>query len=64
MTGETPVEITGVLFLCGGWLFVGFAEIFFVVGAADDEVAGDVEGGIGGVEGGFDSGADWVIGEE
>lgn len=39
--------------LVGGGFFVGFALFLFVVGLADDEVAGDVEAGIGGVEGGF-----------
>lgn len=37
-----------------GGFFVGSALFLFVVGLADDVVAGDVEGGIGGVEGGFE----------
>lgn len=38
--------------------------MFFVVGLADEVVAGDVEGGVGGVESGFEGGAELVIGEE
>ena len=40
-----------------GGFFVGFALFLFVVGLADEVVAGDVEGGVGGVEGGFEGGA-------
>ena len=47
-----------------GGFFVGFAVFLFVVGLADDVVAGDVEGGIGGVESGFKGGAELVIGED
>ena len=47
-----------------GGFFVGFALFLFVVGLADDVVAGDVEGGVGGVEGGFEGGAELVIGED
>lgn len=41
-----------------------FAVFLFVVGAADDVVAGDVEAGIGGVECGFNGGDDVVVREE
>ena len=47
----------------GGFLG-GFALFLFVVGLADEVVAGDVEGGVGGVEGGFEGGAELVIGED
>lgn len=42
----------------------GFAVFLFVVGLADEVVAGDVEGGVGGVECGFEGGAELVIGED
>ena len=38
-----------------------FAVFLFVVGAADEVVAGDVEAGIGGVECGFNGGTDVVV---
>ena len=38
-----------------------FAVFLFVVGAADDVVAGDVEAGVGGVECGFNGGTDLVV---
>ena len=38
-----------------------FAVILFVVGAADEVVAVDVEAGIGGVECGFNGGTDLVV---
>ena len=45
-----------------GGFFVGFAVFLFVVGAADDVVAGDVEGGVGGVECGFEGAPNWLSG--
>lgn len=47
-----------------GGFFVGFAVFLFVVGLADEVVEGDVEGGVGGVECGFEGGAELVIGED
>ena len=38
-----------------------FAVFLFVVGAADDVVAGNVEAGVGGVECGFNGGTDLVV---
>ena len=47
----------------GGFLFIS-AVMFIVVGLADEVVAGDVEGGVGGVECGFNCGTDVVVREE
>ena len=44
-----------------GGFFVGSALILFVVGLADDVVAGDVEGGVGVVESGFKVASIFVV---